>query len=352
VPHVANCRVLVIDDTGGERHAREMTCRVVIVAFAGFQPLDIVGPHEVFVAASRIFEATGTSANRLPYKVTIGSLDGVAPMSESGLQVVTGTLPRPSTLTSNDMLLVPGGYGVSQARHDGALLRWITAAAQHVGRVTSVCSGSLLLAQAGLLDGRRATTHWTRFDQLERGFPAVTVDRDALYVNDGNVWTSAGVTAGIDLALALVEADHGALVAQQIARQLVMFLRRPGGQSQFAAPVWAPQPDHELVQLAVTFIHDGLGNDLSVARVAAETGTSTRHLTRLFHAELGVTPARYIEQRRMELARTLIESDPSLALTHLARRCGFGTTETLRRTFIRHVGVAPDDYRHRFAVQS
>jgi transcriptional regulator GlxA family with amidase domain len=326
-----------------------MTCRVVIVAFAGYQPLDIVGPHEVFVGASRIFAATSKSAGP-PYKVVIGSLDGVAPVSESGLQVVTTTLPRPSTLNSDDMLLVPGGYGVSEARHDASLIRWIESAASRVGRVTSVCSGSLLLAQAGLLNGRRATTHWTRLGQLERDFPAVTVDRDALYVNDGNVWTSAGVTAGIDLALALVERDHGALIAQQIARQLVMFLRRPGGQSQFAAPVWAPQPDHELVQSAVAFIHDRLADDLSVARVATEVGTSTRHLTRLFDGELGVTPARYIEQRRMELARTLIESEPSLALTHLARRCGFGTTETLRRTFIRHVGIAPDDYRHRFAV--
>jgi transcriptional regulator GlxA family with amidase domain len=327
-----------------------MTCRVVIVAFAGFQPLDIVGPHEVFMGATRIVAASSKSVGTVPYKVTIGSLTGGAPTSESGLQVVTTSLPRPSSLTGNDMLLIPGGFGVSEARHDQALLRWITAAASRVGRVTSVCSGSLLLAQAGLLDGRRATTHWTRFDQMARDFPAVTVDRDALYVNDGNVWTSAGVTTGIDLALALVEADLGAHIAQQIARQLVMFLRRPGGQSQFAAPVWAPQPDHELVQLAVAFIHDGLANDLSVGRVAAEMGTSTRHLTRLFHSELGVTPARYIEHRRMELARTLIESEPSLALTHLARRCGFGTTETMRRTFIRHVGIAPDDYRHRFTV--
>jgi transcriptional regulator GlxA family with amidase domain len=326
-----------------------MTCRVVIVAFEGFQPLDIVGPHEVFAGAARLLKAGPAATSEPAYEVVIGSLSGAAPTSESGLSIAVSKLPPASALTAGDLLLVPGGDGVSLLRRDLALVEWISSASQGAGRVTSVCSGALLLAEAGVLDGRRATTHWTRLDELADDFPGVRVDRDALYVGDGNVWTSAGVTAGIDLALALVEADHGPLVAQRIARHLVMFLRRPGGQSQFAAPVWAPQPDHELVRVATTYIQERLSGDLSVSRVAAEAGTSTRHLTRLFRQHLRLTPARYVELRRMELARTLIESDPSVALTRLADQCGFGTTETLRRTFLRQVGVAPDDYRHRFA---
>jgi transcriptional regulator GlxA family with amidase domain len=324
-----------------------MTCRVVIVAFEGFQPLDIVGPHEVFAGANM---AARTGAPQ--YQLIVGSLDGAAPRSDSGLAVATTKLPRPSTLTSHDLLLVPGGYGADDAARNVALIRWIQAAARHVGRVTSVCSGALLLAEAGLLDGRRATTHWTRLNQLATSYPNVSVDRDALFVNDGDVWTSAGVTTGIDMCLAIVEQDLGAQVAQTIARHLVMFLRRPGGQSQFAAPVWQPSTDHELVRHATDLISRDLANDLSVARVAATCSTSTRHLTRLFQHELGTTPARFIEARRMELARSLIESEPSMSLGQLTRRCGFGTTETLRRTFIRHVGVSPDDYRHRFAITS
>ncbi len=320
------------------------------MAFEGFQPLDIVGPHEVFVGAARLIAAESAGSPGQPaYDVVIGSLGGEAPRSESGLGLAVTRLPEASEITAEDLLLVPGGDGVQLLRDDAALLEWIREAAARAGRVTSVCSGALLLAEAGVLDGRTATTHWSRLDQLATGFPTVTVDRDALYVNDGNVWTSAGVTAGIDLSLALVEADHGAGVAQRIAQHLVMFLRRPGGQSQFAAPVWAPQPDHELVRIATTYIQGELSGDLSVSRVACETGTSTRHLTRLFREHLHLTPARYVEQRRMELARILIESDPSVPLTRLADQCGFGTTETLRRTFLRHVGVAPDDYRHRFA---
>jgi transcriptional regulator GlxA family with amidase domain len=336
------------------QHTGGMTCRVVIVAYEGFQPLDIVGPHEVFCGANLALDAQlgrqSVSLASPPYDVIVGSIDGAPPRSDSGMSLATVKLPVPSSLNSNDLLLVPGGNGADEAMNDVGLMRWITAASETVGRVTSVCSGSLLLASAGLLDGRRATSHWTRLNQLATENPSVSVDRDALYVNDGNVWTSAGVTAGIDMSLAIVEADHGAQVAQSIARHLVMFLRRPGGQSQFAAPVWQASSDHQLVKQATDLINAELSNDLSVARVAALCSTSSRHLTRLFQQQLATTPARFIEARRMEMARSLIESEPSMSMSQLARRCGFGTTETLRRTFIRHVGVSPDDYRKRFTT--
>lgn len=351
----------MIDDMPIRAHTGGMTCRVVIVAYEGFQPLDIVGPHEVFVGANLALEAqlgrqvvspvgSPVVANFLPYQVIIGSVDGAPPRSDSGLSIATIKLPDPSSLNSQDLLLVPGGNGADRAMSDDGLMRWIISAGAKVGRVTSVCSGSLLLARTGLLDGRRATSHWTRLNQLATENPSVVVDRDSLYVNDGNVWTSAGVTAGIDMSLAIVEADHGSQVAQSIARHLVMFLRRPGGQSQFAAPVWQPSTDHELVKQATDLINAELANDLSVTRVAALCSMSARHLTRVFQQQLATTPARFIEGRRMEMARSLIESEPSMSLAQLARRCGFGTTETLRRTFIRHVGVSPDDYRHRFTT--
>ncbi len=326
-----------------------MNCRVVIVGFTGYQPLDIVGPHEVFVGASL---ALRLSSLEPAYAVTIGSLGGGLITGESGMRISTVNLPDPASLTSDDVVLVAGGTGVEAALNDVALVHWISAAARSAGRVTSVCTGALLLAEAGLLDGRRATTHWTRLDQLATGYPLVTVDRDALFINDAHIWTSAGVTAGIDMALALVEADHGTELAQTIARHLVMFLRRPGGQSQFAAPVWQPSSDHELIRTATEFISTELANDLSVSRIAGVCNTSTRHLTRLFKLKMGVSPARFVELRRMELARNTIESDPDLALTQVARRCGFGTSETLRRTFLRNVGVSPDDYRHRFSSVS
>jgi transcriptional regulator GlxA family with amidase domain len=204
-----------------------------------------------------------------------------------------------------------------------------------------------LTAAAGLLAERRATTHWGRRDQLTREHPEVIVDCDPIFIRDGRFWTSAGVTAGMDLALALVEDDLGRDVAHAVARELVMFLRRPGSQSQFSVPLWSAQPSSDPIRMVVDAIHAGPGARHGIEDLAARAGLSTRHLQRRFTAELGVPPAAYVERVRIEAARRALAEgeDPVDAI---ARRCGFGTAETLRRAFHRHVGVSPSDYRDRF----
>ncbi|HSB85855.1 MAG TPA: helix-turn-helix domain-containing protein, partial [Ilumatobacteraceae bacterium] len=237
------------------------------------------------------------------------------------------------------------------ARHDEGLVGWIRAAARHSRRVATVCSGTFIAAAAGLLDGRTVTTHWARARQLADEYPKLTVDADPIYRQDGPVWTSAGVTAGIDLALALVEADHGTDVAQTVARYLVMFLHRPGGQIQFAAPVWVPRAERSAVRTTQDYIDAHPAADHRLDVLAQRAAMSTRHFSRVFIAEVGETPARYVERVRVEAARAGLEStDVSLDL--VAAHCGFGSAESLRRAFQRRVGVAPDAYRRRFRSPS
>ena len=231
-----------------------------------------------------------------------------------------------------------------------ALVDAIATMAPRARRVVGVCSGAFLLASAGLLDGRRATTHWARARRLAAEHPAVEVDADPIWVRDGDVWTSAGVTAGIDLALALVEDDHGVDVAETVARWLVVFLRRPGNQSQFAAPVWRRRARHEPVRRAQDLIDADPAGDHRLPVLASRVAMSERHLLRRFSAELGVTPARYVAASRLEAARRQLEdSDETVAA--IATRVGFGTAESMRRTFVRQLGTPPDDYRRRFSHQ-
>ncbi|OIJ96118.1 AraC family transcriptional regulator [Streptomyces sp. MUSC 14] len=312
--------------------------RIVFVVFEGFQPLDLFGPHEVFQHAHRL---TGGYSCRitapLPGPVRSGSgvpvhaPYGVADLDPAGI----------------DTLVVAGGDGVDRARHDPALTRWIATAGATARRVTAVCSGVFLLAAAGLLHGRRVTTHWAREEQLVREHPELVVDCDPIFLRDGRVWTSAGVTAGMDLALALVENDVGHKVAHAVAQEMVLFLRRPGSQSQFSVALWSAQPASDPVRAVVTAIHRGPGARHGIDDLAAHAGLSPRHLQRRFTAELGIPPATYVEGVRIEAAkRALAES--SHPVKTIARRYGFGTAETLRRAFHRHLSVAPSDYRDRF----
>jgi transcriptional regulator GlxA family with amidase domain len=242
-----------------------------------------------------------------------------------------------------------GGNGTEAAALDMELIDWIRRAARRSRRVTSVCSGAFLLAQAGLLDGKRATTHWSVTDLLGDLFPDVDVDPDRIYVKDGSTYTSAGVTAGMDLALALVEEDHGAAAALEIARQLVLFVHRPGGQSQFSVQLEAQAAERHPIRDAQTFIADHLAADLSVGALAGLAHMSTRNFARCFRSELGVTPAAYVERARVEAARRLLESsDRSVAA--IASECGFGTVETLHRSFRRSVHVTPGEYRRHFTT--
>ncbi|MGH9014241.1 MAG: GlxA family transcriptional regulator [Acidimicrobiia bacterium] len=308
--------------------------RVAFLIYDGFQVLDLTGPYEVFRNTGR-YEC-----------LVVGPTAGPVAAS-GGLPVFASSGVDDLELDDIDTLVVTGGSGVERARKDAALVGWIAKAARGARRVASVCSGAVLLAEAGLLDGRRVTTHWARGDQLREEYPRLDVDCDPIFVRDGPVWTSAGVTAGMDLALALVEDDHGRDVAHAVARELVMFLRRPGSQSQFSVPLWSVQPASDPIRAAVSSVQSDPGARHTIADLAGRSGLSARHLQRRFTAELGVSPAVYVERVRVEAARrALAEGDEPVET--LARRLGFGTGETLRRAFHRHVGVAPSDYRERF----
>ncbi|MQY05788.1 GlxA family transcriptional regulator [Actinomadura macrotermitis] len=304
--------------------------RVAFVIFDGFQSLDLTGPFEVFQYTGR-YDCRVVAAEPGPVR------------SSSGLLVHAEGLPDGGA----DTVIVSGGRGVEAACRDERLTGWLTAAAGKARRTASVCSGAFLLAETGLLDGRRVTTHWARERQLRETYPRVTVDCDPIFIRDGDVWTSAGVTAGMDLALALVEDDHGHEVAYDAAREMVMFLRRPGSQSQFGVSLWAVRPKSDPIRDVVQTVQADPGGRHSIADLAECAGLSPRHLQRRFTGEVGMPPAAYVERVRVEAAgRALAEGDEPVEA--LARRLGFGTGETLRRAFHRQVGVAPSDYRERF----
>ena len=248
---------------------------VLIVTYPGVQSLDVTGPFEVFAGARRAATARGFDAG---YDVRIGALSPGPVVTSSGLTLTAGPLPGPRSWI--DTLLLAGGDGVDEARRSPALVGWLRRTAPRARRVATVCSGALLAAEAGLLDGRKATTHWARAEELASHYPAVEVDADPIYLRDGDIWTSAGVTAGIDLALALVEADLGTEVAQLIARWLVMFLHRPGGQSQFATPVWTRRADRSPVRAAQDRVEASPGDDHRVATLAGSAAMSERHFAR------------------------------------------------------------------------
>jgi transcriptional regulator GlxA family with amidase domain len=311
--------------------------RIVVVAFPDFQALDVFGPSEVFSAAHRF--------TRARYSI---ELVGVEPsmVTSSGVRVeMHSTLA--DCVGPIDTLIVAGGDAALTAEHDGALISWLRAAAPRSRRVASVCTGAFLLARAGLLDGRRATTHWSSCDLLARRYPRIAVDPDPIYVRDGKVYSSAGVTAGIDLALALLEDDHGPDVARTVAQGLVLFLRRPGGQSQFSAALSSQAAEREPLRELQAWLADNLDADLSVPALAERACMSPRNFARAFKREVGMTPASYVEALRVERARALLESSRA-PIDEVARRCGFGTVETLRRSFRRRLGVSPGLYRDRF----
>lgn len=322
-----------------------MTRRIVIVAYPGVQALDVVGPFEVFVSASRVVTAEGTNGLAPAYSVELVSADSTLVQTESGLTFGTRPLPDPSGQI--DTLVLPGGTGSRDARHDPQLIGWIRSAAAASRRIVTVCSGTFLAAEAGLADGHTVTTHWARAQRLADDYPAVHVDADPIYIHDGRLWSSAGVTAGIDLSLALVEADLGTDVAQMVARWLVMFLRRPGGQTQFAAPVWMPRAERSTIRVVQAQVDEHPADDHSVPALAGRASMSPRHFTRVFTAQVGEAPGQYVERVRTEAARRALE-ETSDNVAMVARRCGFGSAETLRRTFVKRLGIPPDQYRRRF----
>ncbi|MDT7720829.1 MAG: hypothetical protein QOE94_1840 [Mycobacterium sp.] len=320
-----------------------MTRKVLIVGFPGVQGLDLVGPFEVFTSASLAMSGQGKEG----YQPVVASVDGRPVTTETGLTFAAVELPDPSEPV--DTLILPGGRGVHAARQDPRVIDWVVAAAPQARRVVTVCTGAFLAAQAGLLDGCRATTHWAYTDQLAREFPEIDVDPDPIFVrSSATVWTAAGVSAGIDLALALVEDDHGTEVAQTVARWLVLYLRRPGGQTQFAAPVWVARAKREPIRAVQDAVESEPGGAHSIDELARRAAMSPRHFTRVFTDEVGEAPGAYVERVRTEAARRQLEQTDDTVLA-IAARCGFGTPETMRRNFIRRIGVSPDQYRKTFA---
>lgn len=312
-----------------------MSHRVGLVVFDGVRLLDVSGPAEVLHQAR---------SQGCAYEVVLVSPHGGGVMTSTGMPL-SGTV-RAAEAGGVDTVLVAGGDHLVQGVEE-ELAATTRALVEGAGRVASVCTGAFVLAGLGLLEGRGATTHWRHAGALARRYPGVRVRPDAIHVRDGCFITSAGVSAGIDLALALVEEDHGARVARGVAQELVVYLRRPGGQSQFGGQVPVSVGEGPLRRVVEAVRADPRAeHDLpSMARVAA---VSPRHLSRLFHAELGTTPARWVERVRLDLAqRFLLEGS---GVTSAARRSGFGSDETLRRVFVRHLGSTPTEFRRRFAT--
>jgi transcriptional regulator GlxA family with amidase domain len=318
--------------------------QVAIVLLPGVQSLDVTGPLEVFHGASQLAEARGRGERG--YEIRTFSGDGAPLRTSSGL-TITPDAPLSDAPAELDTLIVPGGRGARCAAADEQLLGWISEAAGRSRRTASVCTGAFLLAAAGLLENRRATTHWANAGELGRLYPGVRVDPVPIYLRDGDIWTSAGVTAGMDLSLALVEQDLDREAALTIARHLVLFLRRPGNQSQFSATLAAQQPQREPLREVQRLVIEDVAGEHSVEAMAARAHMSPRHFARAFRAETGLTPARYVERVRLEAARRRLE-DSTEAIAAVATSCGFGTAETMRRVFLRALEVGPTEYRRRF----
>lgn len=315
--------------------------KVAILAFPRVQLLDVVGPADVFAEAARQLD------DPRAYQVRVIGTEVGALKSSSGLRLLVD-----ATVATHrgalDTLLVAGSPHVDEVARNPELGAWLRQQAKTVRRIGSACSGAFVLAAAGLLDGKRATTHWNSADRLAAAYPQVRVEPDSIYVKDGNTYTSAGVTACMDLALAMVEEDHGRDLALRVARELVMFLKRPGGQSQFSAHLAAQAAQRSGIREAQDHVLANLRSDLSVPALAAHTGMSERNFSRVFRAEAGMPPAEFVEAARIDAARRLLE-DSAVPLKRLADEVGYANVDGFRRAFLRRVGVGPNDYRKRFA---
>lgn len=328
-----------------------MRRRIEFLAFDDCQLLDVAGPLQAFASANDLAAEAGAPE---PYEpVVVGASE--RPRSSSGLAL--DAAPLPATDAPLDTLIVAGGRGVDAASADARLLGWVRGRAAAARRTASVCSGAVLLAAAGLLDGRRAVTHWRRCDDFERAFPKVRLERDPIFIRDGAVWTSAGVTAGIDLALAMIEADLGRAPALAVARHLVVFLKRPGGQSQFSAVLALQETGGRETGGRESsgrfddlhaWILENLRRPLPLAELADRAGMSLRSFSRRYRQATGRTPAQAVEELRLESARRQLEQGRPVA--RAAAACGFGSEETMRRAFLRRLGVGPREYRERFSA--
>ena len=320
-----------------------MAKRVLLVGFDGADGLDIFGPAEVFAGAGRRLGSP-------TYSVIVAAVGGGAIRLTSGPSLAARALEaiRPQ---ADDTVLVVGGHddAMEVAASNAALVHWISRAARVVRRIGSVCDGAFIVARTGILDGRRVATHWSSCDRLARLHPEIDVDREAIFVRDGRIWTSAGVTTGIDMALAMVEEDHGRRLADSVAAHLVLYARRPGFQSQFSEELVAQASASDPFGPVVAWLRANLRAPLDVAKLARRAGMSVRSLHRHCLRELDTTPRKLVEKLRVERARTLLATT-RLGTKTIAARCGFGSAPRMARAFERALGVAPAAYRSMFAA--
>jgi len=314
--------------------------RVAVLLFPGFQMLDVMGPIDIFSEGGR--QAGRPDA----YSFELIAMESGPLAASNGLQLHP-TCTIDTAPEDIDTLLVAGSPSIESLDMTQRLLDWLQQRANGVRRLGSVCTGAFALARAGLLDGRRVTTHWNSSERLARRYPLIRVEQDQIYIRDGSVYTSAGVSAGMDLALALVEEDLGREVAMKAARELVMFLKRPGGQSQFSAHLAAQTSERDGIRDVQAWVLENLDQNLHVEQLAARAGMSVRTFTRQFKQDTGVTPADFVEGARIDAARRLLE-DTANPLKRIAAWSGFGGPNGLRRAFMRRLGISPVDYRSRF----
>jgi transcriptional regulator GlxA family with amidase domain len=308
--------------------------RVVISGPPPVQILDVTGPLEVF-------------SNVPDYQVEIVSSDGSDQlMTNRGINF-TGAVPRDGVSGPIDTLVIAGGPGAESGEYDSDYIRWIADAAERSRRVASICTGAFLVAAAGLLDGKRAVTHWNFCDRLAREFPKVNVLPNPIFLRDGSIYTSAGITAGIDLSLALVEEDHGHQTALTVARQLVMFLVRPGGQAQYSHMLSRQATTSEPLRELQVYMLENLKADLSVEALADRIRMSPRHFSRVGLREMKMNPGQFVDRLRVEAAQQMIDSS-SMGLKEIADACGFGSADSMRRTFQRVMGITAGEYTERF----
>jgi transcriptional regulator GlxA family with amidase domain len=317
--------------------------RIALLVFPKVHLMNLAGPVDVFVRASHALIRQGKK--RTVYELDLLTMDDSPLITGSGFGLLGGH-HWTQAIEPIDTLLVFGGAAGIKSSIDPELLSWLRSRADRVRRIGSVCAGAFVLAAAGILDGRRATTHWEYADRLAHNYPKISVDADRIYIQDGNVWTSAGVSAGVDLALAMVEEDHGHKLALEIARHMVMFLRRPGGQSQFSSQLAAQAADHQPIRELVAWISENLNGDLSVPTLARRAGMSERNFSRIFTRQVGATPARFVARLRLEAAKVKLESTNQNVET-IASQAGLGDGETLRRLLRSTTGVTPRSYRAR-----
>jgi transcriptional regulator GlxA family with amidase domain len=322
---------------------------IVVLAFDHVQLLDVAGPVQTFASANEMVEEAGGTA---PYRIDVVSRRGGVVCTSAGLPLLTRSIGGATGKSRIDTLIIPGGSGVHQALQDTRVINWVRKRFPASRRIASVCTGAFLLAETGLLAGLRATTHWKSCTRLQQAHPDIHVDPDPIYVRANRIWTSAGVTAGIDLSLALIEEDLGRKVAMQVARHLVVFLKRPGGQSQFSVALEAQAtaadgnaPNHFTPLHG--WIAEHLTGDLRVERLAEQAGMSPRTFARVYAAKMATTPARMVEKIRVEAVRRILE-ETDMPIKRIASECGFGQEDRLRRAFFRQVGTTPAAYRARF----